>query len=79
VHLAASSTWVSNMHTHPEHRRQGLAKALMTRMLLDDRLAGATRSVLLASHAGALLYPALGYDRIGTLHLFRNPKRATAP
>jgi hypothetical protein len=46
-------------------------------MLRDDRARGSKRSVLTASHTGALLYPRVGYERIGTLFMFA-PKRAKA-
>jgi hypothetical protein len=42
-------------------------------MLRDDRGHGSTCSVLLASHAGALLYPKypkVGHEMIGLLLLF---------
>lgn len=64
------STWCSNMYVKPEFRRRGIARALLSRMLRDDRDAGARTAVLLATHSGALLYPALGYEMIGTLLLF---------
>jgi GNAT superfamily N-acetyltransferase len=64
------ATWCSNMNVKPEFRRRGIARALLSRMLRDDRNAGAETAVLLASHAGALLYPAVGYEMIGTLLLF---------
>jgi GNAT superfamily N-acetyltransferase len=64
------ATWCSNMFVKPEYRRRGIAKAMLGRMLRDDRDAGARRAVLLASHAGALLYPVVGYAQIGTLMLF---------
>ena len=67
---AGDSTWVSNLHVLPTHRRRGIGKALMARLLRDDAKRGARRSVLLASHAGALLYPHLGYQRLGTLLIF---------
>ena len=72
---AGDSTWCSNLYVRPAQRRRGIGKALMTRMLRDDRARGARRSVLLASHAGALLYPQLGYQRLGTLLLFAPRKR----
>jgi len=64
------ATWCSNMYVKPEFRRRGIARALLGRMLQDDRDAGAQTAVLLATHTGALLYPALGYEMIGTLLLF---------
>ena len=39
-------------------------------MLRGDRKFGAKSSVLLASRAGALLYPKAGYEQIGTLLSF---------
>lgn len=67
VHDAA---WCANLYVKPDHRRQGIAKALMVRMLQDDRTLGRSASVLLSSRAGAHLYPTLGYREIGTLLLF---------
>jgi hypothetical protein len=43
-------------------------------MLRDDRAAGAKANVLLSSHAGAKLYPVVGYEHVATLLLF-NPRR----
>lgn len=68
--VAGESTWCSNMYVRPSHRRRGIGKALLERMLRDDRKHGAKASVLLASHAGALLYPKVGYEQIGTLLMF---------
>jgi GNAT superfamily N-acetyltransferase len=65
-----NTTWVSDLFVRPEYRRQGLGTQLMTTMLFDDRQRGYRRSVLLASHAGAALYPGLGYRQIGTLLLY---------
>ena len=72
---AGDSTWCSNLYVRPTQRRRGIGKALMARMLRDDRARGARRSVLLASHAGALLYPHLGYEQLGTLLIFAPKKR----
>jgi GNAT superfamily N-acetyltransferase len=68
------ATWVSNMHVEPAYRRRGIGRSLLARMLRDDRAHGATASVLLSSHTGALLYPVVGYEQIGELLLF-TPKR----
>ena len=70
-----AATWCSNMFVQPAYRRQGIGRALVARMLRDDRAHGATASVLLASKAGALLYPQVGYDQIATL-LILAPLRA---
>lgn len=68
------ATWCSSMFVVERFRRQGIAKALLSRMLHDDREHGASASVLLSSHAGAKLYPLVGYEQIGTLLLF-TPKK----
>lgn len=68
------ATWVSNMYVAPEYRRRGVGRSMLVRMLRDDRAAGATCSVLTASHTGALLYPVVGYELVGELLLF-TPKR----
>ena len=71
---AAGATWCADMHVEPSHRRRGIGQALLCRMLRDDRNRSAKCSVLTASHTGALLYPLVGYERIGTLFMFA-PKR----
>jgi ribosomal protein S18 acetylase RimI-like enzyme len=72
---AGNSTWCSNLYVKPSHRRRGIARALMLRMLREDRTRGARQSVLLSSHAGALLYPQLGYGQLGVLLIFAPKKR----
>jgi GNAT superfamily N-acetyltransferase len=72
---AAGATWCSDMHVKESHRRRGIGQALLCRMLRDDRARGSSCSVLTASHTGALLYPRVGYERIGTLFMFV-PRRA---
>jgi GNAT superfamily N-acetyltransferase len=71
---AGDSTWCSNMYVAPSHRRRGIGSALLCHMLRDDRRRGFKQSVLLASHAGALVYPRVGYEQIGLLYIFA-PKR----
>jgi GNAT superfamily N-acetyltransferase len=71
---AAGATWCADMYVNPTHRRRGIGQALLSRMLRDDRARGSKCSVLTASHTGALLYPRVGYERIGTLFMFA-PKR----
>jgi predicted N-acetyltransferase YhbS len=74
---AAGATWCADMHVAQSHRRRGIGRALLGRMLRDDRARGSKCSVLTASHTGALLYPHMGYERIGTLFMFA-PGRARA-
>ncbi|MBM2711641.1 GNAT family N-acetyltransferase [Mesorhizobium caraganae] len=74
---AVGATWCSAMHVEPSHRRRGIGQALMSKMLKDDRARGSQCSMLLATHAGALLYPRMGYERIGTLLIF-GPKSRTS-
>ena len=73
---AMGATWCTNMYVEPSHRRRGIGQALMAKMLQDDRAHGSRCSMLLATHAGALLYPRMGYERIGTLLIFA-PKNRT--
>jgi GNAT superfamily N-acetyltransferase len=72
--VVGDATWVSNMHVDPAYRRRGIGRSLLARMLRDDRAHGATASILLSSHTGALLYPRVGYEQIGELLLF-TPRR----
>jgi GNAT superfamily N-acetyltransferase len=74
---AAGATWCADMHVNASHRRRGIGQALLSRMLRDDHARGSKCSVLTASHTGALLYPRLGYERIGTLFMFA-PREAKA-
>jgi GNAT superfamily N-acetyltransferase len=67
-------TWCSDMFVQESHRRRGIGRALLARMLQDDRRYGAAASVLLASHVGARLYPVVGYEQIGEL-LAYSPRR----
>ena len=71
---AVGATWCADMYVRPSHRRRGIGQALLSKMLRDDRSRGSKCSVLTASHTGALLYPRVGYERIGTLLMFA-PRR----
>ena len=68
------ATWCSDMYVMPEFHRRGIARAMMAQMLRDDRAHGSKLAVLTASHAGAKLYPIVGYKQIGTLMLY-TPKK----
>jgi GNAT superfamily N-acetyltransferase len=67
---AVGATWCTDMYVNQSHRRCGIGQALLCRMLRDDRDRGSKCSMLLASHTGALLYPRVGYTRIGKLFIF---------
>jgi len=75
---AVGATWCADMYVNPSYRRRGIGQALLCRMLRDDRARGSKSSVLTASHAGALLYPRVGYERIGTLLMFVPRKTKSA-
>ena len=72
--VVGDCSWCTSMFVRPTYRRRGIGRALLNRMLADDRDAGAEANVLLASHAGAKLYPAVGYETLGTLYMFTPPK-----
>jgi GNAT superfamily N-acetyltransferase len=67
---AAGATWCADVYVDPAYRQHGIRQALLCRMLRDDRARGSKCSVLTSSHTGALLYPRIGYERIGTLYMF---------
>ncbi|HRI42827.1 MAG TPA: GNAT family N-acetyltransferase [Fimbriimonadaceae bacterium] len=69
------NSWVSNLYVEPERRGKGLGFALMATMLREDAENGMEHSVLLASNAGARLYPRLGYRQVGMLLLFAPTRR----
>lgn len=71
-------TWVSDLYVYKEYRGRGYGRALMSAMLLEDRAHGVDHSVLLASSDGARLYPHLGYEMIGILHLLCPTSRNSA-
>lgn len=59
---------VQKLLVHTAHRRQGVARALMTALELAAREAGRTLLVLDTAAAGASkLYLSLGYQNVGTI------------
>lgn len=64
------NSWVSGLYVRPNSRGKGFGQALMNELLRVDRESGVKASVLLASSAGARLYPHLGYEEIGVLLSF---------
>lgn len=64
------ATWLFDVHTAESHRRRGIATELINKVLEDDAALGSKHSVLLASTAGAMLYPLLGYQLRAILQLY---------
>ncbi len=73
-----NATWCSNMFVLPAFRRRGIARAMLCRMLRDDKAEGAVAAVLTATHTGVKLYPLVGYRHVGTLLLFSPVRRQAA-
>jgi GNAT superfamily N-acetyltransferase len=71
------SSWIADLYVLERFRGRGFGAALMSAVTRQDRQNGVVNSVLLASSAGARLYPHIGYKQIGTLQLFC-PKRVVA-
>lgn len=63
-------SYVSRVFTASAYRRRGLAHALMRRLLADDVARGAQWSALTASAMGTKLYAELGYQTLGSIHIF---------
>ena len=72
------ATWCQNMFVVERYRRRGIARAMLCRMLRDDRAHGATMAVLTASHTGARLYPRVGYRQIAVLLAYTPRRRAAS-
>lgn len=70
------NAWVADLHVHDDLRGRGYGKALMSKLLQDDKALGIQNSVLLASSLGARIYPTLGYQQIGILQMFCPAKRS---
>jgi hypothetical protein len=65
-----TTSWIADLYVLEKHRGKGYGRALMSAVTSEDRRNGIHTSVLLASAAGARLYPHNGYTQIGTLQLF---------
>lgn len=74
LQLDAEHSYVSRIYVAEAWRGQGLARALMARLLADDIARGARWSVLTASRMGARLYAGLGYRSFGTILIFEPAK-----
>ena len=76
--MVDGSTWCQNLFVAEQYRRRGIARAMLCRMLRDDRAHGATMAVLTSSHTGARLYPLVGYRQIGLLLAYTPRRRAAS-
>src|SRR5215207_1282701 len=56
--------------TLPEAQRNGLARRILQRLLLDARERGQRTASLQASQAGRPLYERLGFASVGSLHIY---------
>lgn len=74
VATAPGWAWVANLYVERAMRGRGIGGSLMRALLRDDARRGVERSVLTASTVGAMLYPKVGYQRVGSLMLFYPPK-----
>lgn len=73
----ASTSYVSHVFTHPDHRRKGLAQQVVLRLLQDCAVRGEQWSVLASTVAGEPLYRTLGYESLGEILVFA-PKMTRA-
>jgi GNAT superfamily N-acetyltransferase len=71
LRIDATHSYVSRVYTAKAQRGQGLAHALMLRLLADDVACGARWSVLTATGMGARLYARLDYRALGKIHIFK--------
>ncbi|HWD38723.1 MAG TPA: GNAT family N-acetyltransferase [Fimbriimonas sp.] len=69
------ASWISSLYVREDVRRRGYGRALMSTVLQSDREIGLHASVLLASTAGSMLYPVLGFQQLGILQMFCPAKR----
>ena len=71
-------TDMMNVAVHPDHRRQGIAEALVTALVCDLKEQGShclTLEVRSSNAPAQKLYEKLGFDRIGLRkNYYRNPK-----
>ena len=74
IRTGPETAYVSNLYVLEPYRKRGIGRALMSAMLNEDIKYGIQYSSLAASTAGSMLYPHLGYQRIGTLLLIAPPK-----
>lgn len=70
AHDIGDDTAVWFVATLPQAQRNGLARLILQRLLLDARERGQRTASLQASVAGRPLYERLGFETVGSLHLY---------
>jgi len=70
AHDVGDDTAVWFVATLPHAQRNGLARLILRRLLLDARERGQRTASLQASIAGRPLYERLGFEWVGSLHLY---------
>jgi ribosomal protein S18 acetylase RimI-like enzyme len=74
--IVETGAYITDVMTMPEHRRQGLAEAVMRQLHADARAAGLTRAVLTSTAMARPLYERLGYRQVATVTIYATPERA---
>ena len=73
VQIFSGEGYVTNVATLPEYRRQGVAKALIERVLQNE-MEFLTLEVRESNAPAIALYESLGFERVGVRpHFYRNP------
>ena len=60
--IRPDTVYIANMFTLSKFRRQGLARAVLSMLLVSSAAQGARRSLLVSSQAGMALYHGMGYQ-----------------
>lgn len=73
VQIFSGEGYVTNVATLPEFRRQGVAKALINRVI-ENKMDFLTLEVRESNAPAIALYESLGFERVGVRpHFYRNP------
>jgi GNAT superfamily N-acetyltransferase len=67
--LSTRRAMIYNVYSEPEHRKKGLAKRIMQRLIMDADLRGIRNIELHASDAGRALYESLGFHATNQMRL----------
>lgn len=62
---------LSSMYTHPDYRRQGIAKQLLEKVVEEARQYGCGAIWITASDMGVLLYTDFGFEKNGKFMQYR--------